>query len=231
MLLPLLNSTAVSAADVQQAKPTPTLVAINTTNNGAKAAPTKKAPLIKPTAALAALGNANNSASTGRIEVAKLTVGPSPHWDIPAIPEIITIPVLNVSAKIQSVGPGKRVGTAGVEWGAPPNKNVGWHDYSGKLGEAKNIVLNGHNNIFGSVFRKLYLLLPGDQIQLAGQGQARIYEVVEVHKLLEKGQPYEVRLKNAQYILPKSEDILTVVSCWPETNNTHRIVVVAKPVN
>ena len=123
------------------------------------------------------------------------------------------------------------MGTAGVEWSAPANKNVGWHDYSGKLGESKNIVLNGHNNIFGAVFRKLYTLIPGDQIVLTAQGQSRIYEVQAVHKLLEKGQPYEVRVKNAEYILPKNEDILTVISCWPENNNTHRIVVVAKPVN
>ena len=235
MLLPMLNSTQAVAAEPQQAKPTPTLVAINTTNNGAKPAPTKRAPVLaaKPTATLAAAGNTSASANggTGRIEVAKLPVGASPHWVIPAIPDKIVIPVLQVSAKIQAVGPGKRVGSAGVEWGAPANKNVGWHDYSGKLGETKNIVLNGHNNIYGSVFRKLYTLQPGDQIELSAQGVARIYEVTQVHKLLEKGQPYEVRLQNAQYILPKNDDILTVVSCWPETNNTHRIVVVAKPMN
>ncbi len=232
MLLPMFDRAAI-AAEPQQAKPTPTLVAINTTNNGGPAAPAKKAPLLvaKPTATLAAIGNVNASSDLGRVDVAKLLIGPSPHWDIPAVPDELVIPVLRVTAKIQPVGPGKRVGSAGVEWAAPANKNVGWHDYSGKLGEGKNIVLNGHNNIYGSVFRKLYTLLPNDQIALSAHGVTRLYEVTEVHKLLEKGQPYEVRLQNAQYILPKNEDILTIISCWPETNNTHRIVVVAKPLN
>ncbi len=241
-LLPILNADSAMAASEAQAHPTPTLVPIG----GGPVVPTAK-PILKPTATLVMAGNVNNKAAVasntnttnnttevnvnGHYDVAKLPIGPSPSFVIPAIPDGISIPAIKVNAKIQSVGPGRRVGAAGVEWSAPPNKNVGWHDYSGKLGESKNIVLNGHNNIFGSVFKKLYTLVPGDQIVLTAQGQSRIYEVQEVHKLLEKGQPYEVRVKNAEYILPKNEDILTVISCWPENNNTHRIVVVAKPVN
>ena len=236
-LLPMLDADSVMAAVQPQARPTPTLVPIG----GGPVVPTAKPakPVLKPTATLVMSGNANANASAsagaasnnGRFDVPKLPVGPSPSFVIPAIPDHIVIPVLKVDAKIQPVGPGKLVGAGAVEWSAPPNKNVGWHDYSGKLGETRNIVLNGHNNIFGSVFRKLYTLLPGDQILISAQGMTRTYEVQDVLKLLEKGQPYEVRVKNAQYILPKNEDILTVISCWPENNNTHRIVIIAKPVN
>ena len=130
---------------------------------------------------------------------------------------------------IEPVGPGRKVGTHSVEWAAPNNKNVGWHDYSGKLGEGKNIVLNGHNNIFGGVFRKLYTLKEGDVITLGAGPAAITYTVEQVIKVLERGQPLKVRTKNAEYIQPMKDDRLTLVSCWPETSNSHRIIVIARP--
>jgi sortase (surface protein transpeptidase) len=27
-----------------------------------------------------------------------------------------------------------------------------------------------------------------------------------------------------------ADDRLTIISCWPENNNTHRVVVIARPV-
>lgn len=146
------------------------------------------------------------------------------------VPERVWIEKLKVDAAIEAVGPGKKVGKKGVEWGAPNNKNVGWHDYSGKLGEGKNIVLNGHNNIHGGVFRKLYTLEKGDEIRLGTGDKVVTYKVEEVIKVLERGQPINVRIKNAQYIQPMKDDRLTLVSCWPETSNSHRIIVIARPV-
>lgn len=145
------------------------------------------------------------------------------------IPDHITIEALKVDAVIEPVGPGRKVGTHSVEWAAPNNKNVGWHDYSGKLGEGKNIVLNGHNNIFGGVFRKLYTLKEGDVITLGAGPAAITYTVEQVIKVLERGQPLKVRTKNAEYIQPMKDDRLTLVSCWPETSNSHRIIVIARP--
>ncbi len=149
--------------------------------------------------------------------------------DLP-VPERVWIDKLKVDASIEAVGPGKKVGKKGVEWAAPNNKNVGWHDYSGKLGEGKNIVLNGHNNIFGGVFRKLYTLEKGDEIRLGTGDKVVAYQVEEVIKVLERGQPINVRIKNAEYIQPMKDDRLTLVSCWPETSNSHRIIVIARPV-
>jgi LPXTG-site transpeptidase (sortase) family protein len=146
------------------------------------------------------------------------------------IPDRLWIDALKIDAKIQAVGPGKRVGKGNVEWSAPNNKNIGWHDYSGRFGQGKNIVLNGHNNIFGSVFRKLYTLKEGDEIRLGAGEQVTNYKVEKVLILKERGQPMSVRIENAQYIQPSTEDRLTLVSCYPETSNTHRVIVLAKPV-
>jgi sortase A len=147
------------------------------------------------------------------------------------VPQRIMIDKLKVNAKIQPVGPGKSVGTNAVEWTAPSNKNVGWHDYSGRIGEGKNVVLNGHNNIYGAVFRKLYTLQAGDEVKLLAGDKQVTYRVEEVMILKERGEPIETRIKNAQYIQPMADDRLTIISCWPENNNTHRVVVIARPVS
>ncbi len=147
------------------------------------------------------------------------------------IPERVRIDRIRVNARIEPVGPGKAVAANAVEWGIPRNRNVGWHNYSGRLGEGKHIVLNGHNNIYGSVFRKLYTLQPGDVITLYGGGASWTYVVDEVLILPERDQPLEVRMQNARYIQPADEDRLTLVSCWPENNNTHRVIVIALPAS
>jgi sortase A len=36
------------------------------------------------------------------------------------------------------------------------------------------------------------------------------------------------RQENARFIAPSNEPILTLVTCWPYSTNTHRIVVVAR---
>jgi LPXTG-site transpeptidase (sortase) family protein len=146
------------------------------------------------------------------------------------VPTKIWIDTIKVEAEIEPVGPGKRVGRGNVEWSAPNSKNVGWHDYSGKLGEGKNIVLNGHNNVYGSVFKKLYTLKAGDEIRLGAGDQVVTYKVEEVLILKERGQPMSVRVQNARFIQPMNESRLTIVSCWPETSNSHRVIVIAKPV-
>ena len=148
----------------------------------------------------------------------------------PELPSLIEIPAIKVKAQVVAVGPGKKVGNSSVEWSSPDKGRVGWHNYSGRLGETKNIVMNGHNNIQGSVFRKLYTLQAGDWVTVSSASYIKVYQVQEVMKLLERGVSYEQRVQNAQYIQPMNDDRLTLISCWPETNNTHRIIVIAKPV-
>lgn len=58
-----------------------------------------------------------------------------------------------------------------------------------------------------------------------------VYEVVARHILLEKGQPPKIRQRHLQWILPTGEERLTLVTCWPPTGNTHRLIVVARPLD
>ena len=65
-----------------------------------------------------------------------------------------------------------------------------------------------------------------DQGAMTGSYKADSEQVI---KVLERGQPLKVRTKNAEYIQPMKDDRLTLVSCWPETSNSHRIIVIARP--
>ena len=40
-----------------------------------------------------------------------------------------------------------------------------------------------------------------------------------------------VRRANAQWIAPTDDERLTLVTCWPYISNTHRLIIVAKPVS
>lgn len=87
----------------------------------------------------------------------------------------------------------------------------------------------GHNNINGEVFRDLANVEVGDKI-VAYAGDQGLEYVVELKTIVkEKGEPLEVRRRNAQWIAPTADTRLTLVSCWPYTSNTHRVIVVAKP--
>jgi sortase A len=106
---------------------------------------------------------------------------------------------------------------------------AGWHKTSAYPGNVGNIVISGHHNIRGEVFRYVVNLEPGNIVDLyVGQTVYR-YVVTEKYILREKGMPPEVRQENARWIAPTDDERLTLVTCWPYTNNTHRVVVVAKP--
>jgi sortase A len=108
---------------------------------------------------------------------------------------------------------------------------AGWHESSALPGQAGNIVLSGHHNIKGQVFRDVERLKPGDEVVLYAGGQAFRY-VVELKMIVkEQGEPLEVRQKHAQWIGPFPDERLTLVTCWPYTSNTHRVIVVAWPVS
>ena len=107
---------------------------------------------------------------------------------------------------------------------------VGFHNASALPGTIGNTVMSGHNNINGEVFRYLDRVKAGDPITVYNRvGVALAYTVTQTMIVAEKYASPEQRLQNAQWIAPTEDNRLTLVSCWPYTNNTHRVIVVAKP--
>jgi sortase A len=107
---------------------------------------------------------------------------------------------------------------------------AGWHKNSALPGQGGNIVLSGHHNINGEVFRYTIELNVGDIIILYEGDQTYNYAVVDKFIVKDKGEPDAIRRENAKWIGPFNEERLTLVTCWPYTNNTHRAIVIAKPV-
>lgn len=148
------------------------------------------------------------------------------------LPSQLEIPAIKVTTPVVELGWSARQAADGAifsEWDVA-DFAAGWHKNSAVPGEGGNVVMSGHNNIKGSVFRELDRLKPGDELYVLQGGKRYEYTVDEVLILPEKFANEFQRKANATYIAPSDSDILTLVSCWPRNDNTHRIVVIALPV-
>jgi len=106
---------------------------------------------------------------------------------------------------------------------------VGWHKNSTYPGQGGNIVLAGHNNIYGEVFRRLDELKPGDLITLYADGRQYDYAFESSIIVKEEGATAEEKAANVRWIGPFTDERLTLVACYPYTGNSHRIIVIARP--
>ncbi len=144
------------------------------------------------------------------------------------VPTRIVIPAINLDASIEPVGWSQVNGVS--MWDIPNHFAAGWLKTSAPLSRPGNTVLDGHHNIAGEVFRYLVDLKAGDLIEVYSGAQQVVYQVTALHILPDRDQPLEVREKNAEWIQPTLDERLTLVTCWPYTNNTHRLIVVAMPI-
>jgi sortase A len=149
----------------------------------------------------------------------------------PAPPSRIVIPSIGVDAPVvpvswETVEVNDQEQTA---WDVPDMYAAGWHDTSAPLGVPGNTVLNGHNTNNGEVFRDLYTLEAGDTIIVYSDDTPYTYTVSEVLFLPEGGQPLEVRLENARYIMPTDDERLSIVTCHPYGSLRYRLIVIAYP--
>ncbi len=148
----------------------------------------------------------------------------------PAMPDRLIIPAIRLNVPVtESVWVALPELNAGY-FDAPPLRAAGWQPSSAKVGEPGNLVMSGHNNILGRVFENLKDLKAGDLVYVRAGRREIAYRITERKLLVEKDQPIEVRTQNAQYIVPGGDDRLTLVTCWPPDNNTHRIIIIARPV-
>ena len=163
-----------------------------------------------------------------------VTPTPTPTSPPPAdsVPTGILAPAIKLDAPVVEMGWDlvDRNGAMVSEW-IVPEKAAGWHLNSALPGHNENVVLSGHHNIEGKVFRYVVDLEPGDEITLYVEDIPYVYYVSEKYILKESGMPLRVRQKNAQWIMPTGDERLTLVTCWPYEwpGNSHRVIVVARP--
>jgi LPXTG-site transpeptidase (sortase) family protein len=150
----------------------------------------------------------------------------------PAIPVRIEIPKIALDAPVITAdyATTEVQGQTFGQWKPPGFFASAWHPDSALLGEVGNTVLNGHHNVDGEVFKGLVELEVGDTIFV--YSEEKKYEFVIVNRLIleDTFMDAKIRLANARW-LARSEDVrLTLVTCWPLTSYTHRLILVASPV-
>ncbi len=121
----------------------------------------------------------------------------------------IQIPALHVDAPI----------VQGDGW-EQLKKGVGQHIGSANPGEAGNVVLSAHNDIFGEIFRYLDQLEAGDEIILYTNQRAYRYLVTQTRIV----EPTEVSVMSSS----AQEPVVTLISCYPYLVDNQRIVVTAQ---
>ena len=149
------------------------------------------------------------------------------------IPERLVIPIINLDAPIVPIGYQESAygGQVIDQWLTPVQFAAGWHMNSAFLGDPGNTVLNGHHNAYGMVFKDLYKLKTGDTFSVFSGSQEFQYQVV-LNMLFSEGyESLSFRMENARWIEPTLDERITLVTCWPENSNTHRVVIVAYPMN
>lgn len=152
------------------------------------------------------------------------TVPPATPTPAVYVPVHITIPKINVNSRIVEITP-----RSDGEW-ATAAYAVGYHKGTGLVGEADNVILSGHNNYQGEVFKRLDELRVGDLILLYAGEHEYHYRVVDTAIIRWTGATEEEKRRHIQFLLPTTEPTLTLISCWPYWFYTHRIYIVAKPV-
>lgn len=160
-------------------------------------------------------------------------IGSEPEETSTSQPKRISIPALGVEAPIMAVGLSSQGEDEGqfLQWAVPNEYAVGWHQTSAPLHTPGNTVLNGHNNIHGAVFQNLVDLELGDRLILYDDNQSYEYQVTQRVLFEEDGQSLKERHWNARWMLPTSDERLTIITCWPNSTNSHRLVVVAQPID
>ena len=150
----------------------------------------------------------------------------------PGIPDRIVLPSIDVDIPVVELGWSPKKGKDGQifsEWDVA-DFAAGWHKNSALPADGGNVVLSGHNNIKGAVFRELDMLKRGDLISLYVGDTEWEYTIDQVLIVPEKRASADQRKENAAFIEPTEDDRLTLVSCWPRDDNSHRIIVVAHPL-
>jgi LPXTG-site transpeptidase (sortase) family protein len=155
-----------------------------------------------------------------------------PELSSPNIPTRIVIKKIKLDAPIvvSDFNYTKVDGETFGQWQAPAEFSAGWHPDSALLGQVGNTVINGHHNAYGEVFGKLVDLETGDKVDIyAG---TKVFHFIISNRIIvaERFMDTETRLKNAQWLARSNDDRLTLVTCWPKESNTHRLILVARPL-
>ncbi|RIK45811.1 MAG: sortase [Chloroflexi bacterium] len=154
---------------------------------------------------------------------------PTPVPDMPP-PTHISIPAVGIDTEVVQVSSYTVViqGVTVLQWNVA-DWAAGHHDTSASPGENGNIVIAGHDDYRGEVFRGLHDAEIGDDVYLTSAAGTFHYTIREIHLRKEKGVELGERLATGLFMGPMPEERLTLITCWPYGVDDHRMIIVAKP--
>lgn len=154
---------------------------------------------------------------------------PAPTDNSP--PVRLSIPSVGIDSKIVPITwkmiPSKG-GAMKSEWQVA-DYAVGHHVGSANPGQPGNVVLSGHVDYKGEVFKNLHLVNKGDEVTVYTEKGQYVYVVTNEVLVLEEGVSDAQKARNARYMDPTPDPTLTMITCWPYGVDNYRLIVIAKP--
>jgi sortase A len=201
-------------------------------------------PLASPTSA--------PSSTPTRTAVPAPTSTLTPPTIVPSLPVRIQLPDLQIDALVTELGWEVQEvnGALSSVWRMEDiaDGKAGHLVNTALPGEADNVVIAGHHNIEGNVFKSISLAWSDDAAEIEqegirwrsdvlsgrsvilhdAEGRQHTYTIESTYKLADRDVSEAQRLENAGFMAPTTEATLTLITCWPYNTNTHRIIVVAR---
>jgi hypothetical protein len=238
--------TEAAVASSQRALPT---LAIRATPTSPTAGPGLLEMPTSPANPAASVPATPGPTAEAELIAAEPTTDPTPAGNLPVrlvIADLgIDAQVVQMGWKVEEVG-----GTRSSVWRLEDISNgLAGHLVNSALpGQPDNVVIAGHHNIEGQVFRSISDAWKDDGAEVLREnlqwrspalngrkvtlqdaaGRQFTYVVEAMYKLADQDVPWEQRVENGRFMGPTGEPTLTLVTCWPSDSNTHRIVVVAR---
>lgn len=140
-----------------------------------------------------------------RAQVAASPLAPTPSPDSPSR---IVVPAIAVDSPV----------VPGDDWDAL-KKGVGHRLGTPNPGVRGNMVMSGHNDVYGEVFRDLDKLEVGQEIFVFA-GSRKFRYVIQARRIVV---PSDLSPLN-----PSREPILTLITCWPYRVDNFRLIIIAQ---
>lgn len=140
-----------------------------------------------------------------RAQVAASLLAPAPSPDSPSR---IAIPAIAVDSPV----------VPGDDWEAL-KKGVGHRIGTPNPGQRGNMIMSGHNDVYGEVFRDLDKLEVGQEIFVYA-GSRKFRYVIQARRIVV---PTDLSALN-----PSRESILTLITCWPYRVDNFRLIIIAQ---
>jgi sortase A len=179
-------------------------------------------PTLQPTPLISAVVLPEGHTPPNALGVTQPNDAEIPEFLRPLVQSLANLPIPTPGSR-QAV----RIQIPAISVDAPVVQGDGWEQLKKGVaqhlgtpdpGQTGNIVLSGHNDVFGEVFRNLDRLVPGDIVILFTVQQQYTYIITGTQIV----PPTQVEVMD-----PTSNATLTLISCHPYLVDNHRIVVSA----